>query len=515
MFLEHFGLIEQPFGVTPDPRFLFMGVKHREALASLVYGTETNRGFLALIAEPGMGKTSLLYQYLEGLRTKARIAFLFQTDCDPQDFLRHILVDLGLNPAGKDLPTLHAMLNEELSREFHAGRRFILVIDEAQNLDERSLESIRLLSNFETPWAKPMQIVIAGQPQLAARLTRPSMVQLRQRISSVIRIEPFTQEETLHYIEHRLWVGGYEGPSLFTPGARLLIAKYSGGIPRNINTLCFNAMSIAYGADSHRVDSKMVQESVHDLDMESLVPSVLWPSRVIVSAQRKPILGTPSVRDAQGSYSPMIYAFAAFCLLMLLGTFTWIGWQRGMHLDPVATLREASASVSDALTDRMDTSQSDGNADAAESNPETVSSVDIPAGDALEYSDSGAGSLNADQDAANTGFREETRTDSALASRSAETIHASVPAGLSQNDRVLTVAIQRRIAVRKICLQYMGRNDDAAMERVRILNPGLESAGYAEPGQRILLPLDLRPDFSENNRADAQATEHSAQQENP
>src|SRR5579863_9839660 len=157
MFLEYFGLIEQPFGVTPDPRFLHMGAKHREALASLVYGTDTNRGFLALIAEPGMGKTSLLYQYLEGLRNKSRAAFIFQTDCNSEDFIRHILVDLNLDPAGKDLPAMHGMLNE------------------AQNLDERVLESVRLLSNFETPWMKLMQIVIAGQPQLAERLTQPSM----------------------------------------------------------------------------------------------------------------------------------------------------------------------------------------------------------------------------------------------------------------------------------------------------------------------------------------------------
>ena len=234
MFLEHFGLIEQPFGVTPDPRFLHMGPKHREALASLVYGTETNRGFLALIAQPGMGKTSLLYQYLEGLRNKSRAAFIFQTDCDSEDFIRHILIDLTLD-SGKDLPTMHAMLNEVLLAEMRAGRRFILVIDEAQNLNERVLESVRLLSNFETPWMKLMQIVIAGQPQLAERLTRPSMAQLRQRISSVIRIDPFTPGETNDYIDHRLWVAGYSRGPLFTVGARLMIAKQSGGIPRNIN----------------------------------------------------------------------------------------------------------------------------------------------------------------------------------------------------------------------------------------------------------------------------------------
>src|ERR1700719_5094616 len=167
MYLEHYGLVEEPFGVTPDPRFLYLGPKHREALASLLYGTESNRGFLALIAKPGMGKTSLLYQYLESLRGKARTAFVFRTDCDSREFIRHVLLDLGIDVTGKDLPTMQEALNQVLAEEMRAGRRFVLVIDEAQNLEEKVLESIRLLSNFETPWMKLMQIVIAGQPELA------------------------------------------------------------------------------------------------------------------------------------------------------------------------------------------------------------------------------------------------------------------------------------------------------------------------------------------------------------
>jgi type II secretory pathway predicted ATPase ExeA len=270
MFLEHHGLIEEPFGVTPDPRFLYLGSKHREALASLLYGTEANRGFLALIAKPGMGKTSLLFQYLEHLRDKARTAFVFQTDCNSREFIRHILIDLGLDASGKDLPEMHEMLNQLLTEEMRAGRRFILVIDEAQNLKEKVLESVRLLSNFETPWMKLMQIVIAGQPQLAKRLARSSLAQLRQRISLVIRIEPFMPEEINAYIDHRLWVAGYQGPSLFTAGARLMIAEHSEGIPRNINNICFNAMSIACALKRKTIDRDIMREVLADLDLESL-----------------------------------------------------------------------------------------------------------------------------------------------------------------------------------------------------------------------------------------------------
>src|SRR4029077_932044 len=225
MIPDHYKLAEAAFGDTPNPRFLYLGAKHREALASLLMGTESNRGFLAVIAKPGMGKTSLLYQYLQLLQSRARTAFVFQTDCDSREFIRHILLDLGIDASGKDLPAMHEMLNKVLAEEMKNGRRFMLVIDEAQNLEEKTLESVRLLSNFETPWTKMMQIILAGQPQLARRLAKPSMLQLRQRISMVVRLEPFCVEESNAYMNHRLRAAGYEGPSLFTAAARRLIAE--------------------------------------------------------------------------------------------------------------------------------------------------------------------------------------------------------------------------------------------------------------------------------------------------
>jgi general secretion pathway protein A len=259
-FIDYYGLIEQPFGVTPDLRFLYLGAKHRQALDVLEYGTELNRGFLTLIAKPGMGKTSILFQYLEGLRNKARTAFLFQTDCDSTELMRYLLTDLGLNGKGMDLPEMRAALGQVLLAEMEAGRRFVLVIDEAQNLDEKVLESVRLLSNFETPWMKLMQIVLAGQPQLADKLAKPSMAQLRQRVSFAIRIEPFNREEVDLYIDHRLWIAGYKGPALFSVGARTLISERSEGVPRIINNMCFCAMSFAWAMKQKTVDREMMTE---------------------------------------------------------------------------------------------------------------------------------------------------------------------------------------------------------------------------------------------------------------
>jgi type II secretory pathway predicted ATPase ExeA len=293
--LDHFNLKDAPFGDTPDPRFLYFGPQHREALASLIVGTESNRGFLAVIARPGMGKTSLLYQYLEKMRHTARTAFIFQTDCDSREFLRHILMDLSIDASGQDLPAMHETLNRILADEARAGRRFILVIDEAQNLDDRTLESVRLLSNFETPWAKLMQIVLVGQPQLAKHLARPSMLQFRQRLSMVIRLDPFNYEETRNYINHRLWAAGYAGQSLFTISARRLIAERSQGIPRNINTICFNAMALACGTKQSVIDHNIILEVLADLDLDSLrdeaAPSPARELKRMLSQTARPAKG--------------------------------------------------------------------------------------------------------------------------------------------------------------------------------------------------------------------------------
>src|SRR5580700_11841957 len=211
MFLDFFKMKEQPFGVTPDPRFLYLGKSHREALASLYYGIESDRGFVALIAQPGLGKTTLTFQLLEKLQQASRTAFLFQTKCNTKEFFHYLLNGLGVNAEGMELVSMHSKLNEILCREMLAGRRFVLAIDEAQNLDPSVLETIRLLSNFETSQSKLLQILLVGQPQLARKLASSSLEQLQQRISMFAKVEPFSADETARYIAHRLKVAGYNG----------------------------------------------------------------------------------------------------------------------------------------------------------------------------------------------------------------------------------------------------------------------------------------------------------------
>ena len=267
MFLKFFGLREQPFGVTPDPRFLYFSPAHREALASLYYGIETGRGFPALIAKPGMGKTTLLFHLLEKFRTSARTAFLFQTQCTSREFMRFLLAELGYETRDHDFVRMHEEFNKHLLQEARAGHRFIVVVDEAQNLDASVLETIRLLSDFETPRAKLLQIVLAGQPELADKLASRNMAQLRQRVSLLNGLQPLSVEETKNYIEHRLRVAGYQGQELFTTQALAAISGFTEGVPRNINNFCFNALSLAFALRQTTVDTAIVQEVISDLDI--------------------------------------------------------------------------------------------------------------------------------------------------------------------------------------------------------------------------------------------------------
>ncbi len=182
MFLEFYKLRQQPFGVTPDPAYLYPSQTHCQALDALTEGIMSGRGFLTLIADPGMGKTTLLYQVLDALRDKAKTAFLFQTQCTSREFFQYLLSELRVDSTGMGLVQMHNKLKDMLFSELMKGKRFVLIVDEAQNLDDSVLETIRLLSNFETSNTKLLQIVLAGQPQLGTKLGQPQLAQLEQRI---------------------------------------------------------------------------------------------------------------------------------------------------------------------------------------------------------------------------------------------------------------------------------------------------------------------------------------------
>ena len=319
MILDYYNLKEQPFGVTPDSQYLYLSPTHREALASLSYGIRAGRGFLSIIAQPGMGKTTLLFQLLQQLERSARTVFLFQTLCGPEDLLRSILHDLGTDAPGEDIPTMHSRLNEHVVAESRRGRRLVVVVDEAQNLTDPALELLRMLSNFERPGEKLMQIILAGQPQLADKLASPNLVQLRQRISIVARLKPFTREDVNLYVGHRLRVAGYDFEQpLFTPRAGAMIADHSQGIPRNINNLCFNALSLGYALKKKPIDEVVIQEVIDDLDLGAI------SGEADATEQRSSEHDLRAVAATSSSVThslPSLFKYAAAAILVL--TLFW------------------------------------------------------------------------------------------------------------------------------------------------------------------------------------------------
>jgi len=290
MFLEFYGLKEQPFGVTADPRFTCPSNSYSKAYNSLSRGLEAGCGLLALIAKPGMGKTTLVFQLLRQLNQTSRPIFLSQTLCDSREFLRYLVHSLGVDTAGLDTVATFERLNQLLVHEREADRRVVVIVDECQNLDSSVLETVRLLSDFETPETKLIQIVLVGQTPLAKNLSSPRLASLRQRISILCRLEPLTREEILRYIDHRLQVAGYAGAPLFTSGALEWILATSEGIPRNINNLCLNALLAGYEAGRKPIDFDIVDKVLTDLDVNPLKLKPAISPQLPPGPQRTPVI---------------------------------------------------------------------------------------------------------------------------------------------------------------------------------------------------------------------------------
>ncbi|MGC1461929.1 MAG: AAA family ATPase [Terracidiphilus sp.] len=267
-FLQYFGFKEDPFRVSPDPRYMYPSRTHQEALAALENGFYNNRGFIAMIAPPGMGKTTLLYRFLEDTQATARSVFLFDIDseCKPRDFVGYILREFGVTPA-QSSSEMHNQLGDALIKETEAGRKCVVVIDEAQNLSDAVLERVRLITNFENSEGKLLQIILSGQPQLTDKLLKESLVQLRQRISTFCHLDLLTPEETAEYVDFRLRQAGYVGDPLFSEDALRLIAKTSKGTPRTINNLCFNALALCCAMESKQVDGAMIAKVAASLQL--------------------------------------------------------------------------------------------------------------------------------------------------------------------------------------------------------------------------------------------------------
>ncbi len=285
MFLSHFGLREPPFSITPDPRFLFMSARHREALAHLVYGVGERGGFVQLTGEVGTGKTSVCRCLLEQLPAHVDLALVLNPRLSPVELLAVVCDELRIPyPTGT---TSSRELVDRLSRHLldaHArGRRTVLIIDEAQNLAPEVLEEVRLLTNLETTREKLLQVILIGQPELAAILDQPKLRQLAQRVTARYHLEPLSWTETRAYVRHRLAVAG-SGRPVFTAAALRVLHRRSRGIPRLINAIADRSLLGAYTRERPQVDGETVRRAAAEVLGQPPRPWRRWARGAAVAA---------------------------------------------------------------------------------------------------------------------------------------------------------------------------------------------------------------------------------------
>ncbi|MGH8254162.1 MAG: AAA family ATPase [Steroidobacteraceae bacterium] len=267
MYLELFNLKELPFRLSPDPQFLYLSKAHARAKAYMESTIWFTDGFVVITGEIGSGKTTLIETFIAELGAGVTLAQISQTQVTAVEFLQSLLVQFGIKPFQMKKAELLATLNSFLVEQYEAGRKVLLIVDEAQNLGLRVLEEIRMLSGIDNSKEKILRIILAGQPELSAKLDAPELVQLVQRVRLRFHLTALSAEDTEGYIRHRLEVAGSQGREIFLPDSFTPIFRYSGGVPRLINTLCDTAMLAASNSDHDQVSA---------LDVESAVDELQW-----------------------------------------------------------------------------------------------------------------------------------------------------------------------------------------------------------------------------------------------
>jgi general secretion pathway protein A len=288
MYEEFYRFTQKPFQIAPNPAFLYKSAKHQAALTYLEYGLTENVGFILLTGEVGSGKTTLVQYILGGLDPAIEAAVVYNTNVSAEDLLGLVLEEFEV-PRQADKPAMLTALNEFLLNRYAHGGRAVLIVDEAQNLSQHALEEVRLLSNLQGADQSLLQIVLVGQPELAAMLKRPSLRQFSQRIAASYHLTGLDREETGSYVAHRLATAG-GNPELFTTAALDLIFESSGGIPRAINLLCQAALVYGFAEGAARISQDIIRQIREDNLGVGLVPK---PGEVIEAG--------PGVPDGQPS----------------------------------------------------------------------------------------------------------------------------------------------------------------------------------------------------------------------
>jgi general secretion pathway protein A len=268
VYLEFFGLKEPPFNITPNPRFLYFSAKHREALNHMLYGIRERKGFVQITGEVGAGKSTLCRVLLEQLGNNYSTALILNPALNAEQLVKAIAIEFGLDPRGLDLLETLEEINLFFLHQVEEGRESVLIIDEAQNLNNELLEQVRLLSNLETDDRKLVQIVLMGQPELRDRLNDPALRQLRQRITVRYHLSPLKRAELGSYVQHRLNVSGATNDLAFTAPALWRIFRYSQGIPRLVNAVCDKSLLAGFVSQRDRIDYRLVGRAIRELEGE-------------------------------------------------------------------------------------------------------------------------------------------------------------------------------------------------------------------------------------------------------
>jgi general secretion pathway protein A len=265
MYLDFYHLKKAPFHITPDPEFLFLSPSHKAALGALVYGIEERQGFVALIGEVGLGKTTILRSYLERVdQSQLRPIYIFNSNVSFSDLLKTLCREFGIEVLTEDVADTVNRLHQVLIEEYKQGRNVALIVDEAQHMPIDTLEHLRMLSNLETSTQKLIQIVLVGQPEFEAKLNNHALRQLKQRLVIRGTISPLTAEESRDYIIYRLAKVVLVDEPIFTKSALRKIIKHAQGTPRVINILCTNALIQGFGYRKRRISTRIIKEVIAD-----------------------------------------------------------------------------------------------------------------------------------------------------------------------------------------------------------------------------------------------------------
>ncbi len=348
MYTQFFNLREMPFSIAPDPAYLYMSPRHQEALGHLLYGTGKYGGFVQLTGEVGTGKTTIIRTLLAQRLDNVDVAMIHNPRQSEREFVQSLCDELGIgyDKANPSLKTLVDALNAYLIERHTAGRRTVLIIDEAQQLAPDVLEQVRLLTNLETDKEKLLRIMLIGQPELAELLARQDLRQLAQRITARYHLTPLSGDETVEYIAHRLQVAG-GARDLFSPAAIKLIHKHAGGIPRLVNILCDRALLGAYSQSVRQVTPEMVSQAAAEVfgTPASLIAGIRPPTSAarVTPAFKLPRLALPGgwLRWAEGAL--------VLAGLVLAATLLMREWRSApARAEPASTLSEPASTPASA-----------------------------------------------------------------------------------------------------------------------------------------------------------------------